>query len=176
MINPLLERCRLIGRNRRPDAPYTSRLADMRAADLYLVIGRSIEQTPLSTMCFNGKWSQRVDKACFDDPHRALWVAQHGNGIILNGPPGHISIGGADALRQAQQDPSQVHGVSAQIDHCSSRRLLRIEKGRRQPSLRVKQRPERTIVKETRPDLRNFPEKLLLQNLLDSQRRSCIKP
>src|SRR5689334_15371780 len=88
VTHPLLKCGGLIGRNGSPRTPAICYgLVNMCTAKLDLFIGRPIEQTAFGAMRFNGKGREWVDKSSLHNPQRALRIAQHGNGVILDGSP-----------------------------------------------------------------------------------------
>src|SRR5436305_6993043 len=88
-------------------------------------------------MYLNGEGGMAIDKACFDDAQRALWVVQYDNGVILDCAARDVAVVGTNALRHAEEEARQVHGVAAEIDHRTASALLQVEKMGGQPAVRI---------------------------------------
>lgn len=174
---PLLKGQRLIGWNIGPGTPLDVVWATSAcAAQEDGAIGRSKEQATCGTVGLDGKGREGIDEAGFNDAKFAVRVAQRDRRIVLHRAPRDVAVAGADAFGQAQKEVCEVQRMRAEVNERSTCRLLRIEERGRQPTIRISTGPERAIVRQTRPYLRQLTEQLAVEDAFDRQCRAAIEP
>src|SRR5690242_7660218 len=93
-----------------------------------------------------------VDRSRLDDTQCSLCIGQYDHSIILNLTTCNVAITGTDAFWHTQEEARQVHGMAAEVNHSTTRRLCRIEEMGRKPAMRTLGCGNGTVMREPRPD------------------------